>query len=111
MGSDWPVTTPEPLPQIEVGITRIPVETRDRDPLNEEERLELQTALHAFTAGSAFVNFLDGETGSITEGKAADIVVLDRDVLSPDATPIGEARAVLTLVDGEPAFAHPSIGW
>jgi predicted amidohydrolase YtcJ len=111
MGSDWPVTTPEPMAQIEVGVTRIPTEARDRDPLNARERIDLETALHAFTAGSAFVNFLDDETGSIEEGKLADIVVLDRDVMAPDATPIGEAKAVLTLVDGEPVHADASIGW
>jgi predicted amidohydrolase YtcJ len=105
-GSDWTVSTADPLPQIEVAVTRIEPGD-DSEPFLPQERLDLPTALAAFTIGSAYVNGLEEETGSIEPGKLADLVVLDRDLLSPDAGPPSEARVLLTLVEGEVVFADP----
>ena len=62
--------------------------------------LSITQALAAFTVGSAWVNHLDGVAGSIEVGKAADLVVLDRDILGPEAGHLGDSRVLLTLVDG-----------
>jgi len=110
-GSDWTVSTPNPLPQLEVAVTRISPETRDRHPLLPEEAIDLPTALQTFTAGSAHVNFLDRETGALEPPKVADLVVLDRDILDPGSGPIGDARVLLTLVEGEAVYADPGLGW
>jgi predicted amidohydrolase YtcJ len=110
-GSDWTVSTPNPLLEIEVAATRVPPDDRDAEPLLPDEALDLQTALATFTAGSAYVNFLDEETGTIEPGKLADLVVLDRDVLGPGAGPIGDAKVLLTLVEGEAVYAAPELGW
>jgi predicted amidohydrolase YtcJ len=109
-GSDWSVSTPDPLPQLEVAVTRISPETRDLEPLLPEEAIDLPTALRTFTAGSAYVNCLD-ETGTIEPGKLADLVVLDRDVLDPGAGPLGDAKVLLTLSEGEAVYADPALGW
>jgi predicted amidohydrolase YtcJ len=100
MGSDWGVSSADPLAQIEVATTRVALENRDADPLLPEERLDPERALTAFTAGSAYLNHLDRETGTIEPGKLADLAVLDRDVLAVDAGPVGEARVMLTMVGG-----------
>jgi hypothetical protein len=100
-GSDWTVSTANPLPQMEVAVTRVEHPNRDTDPLLPEEALDLEAAVAAFTRGSAYVNFLEGETGSIEPGKLADLVVLDRDLFDRGAGPIGDARVLLTLVQGE----------
>jgi predicted amidohydrolase YtcJ len=110
-GSDWTVSTADPLQQLEVAVTRIAPDTRDREPLLPQEALDLSTALRTFTAGSAYANFLDDETGTIEPGKLADLVVLDRDVLDPGSGPIGDARVLLTLVEGETVYADPGRGW
>jgi predicted amidohydrolase YtcJ len=110
-GSDWMVSTSDPLPQLEVAVTRISPETRDLEPLLPEEALDLPTALRTFTAGSAHVNFLDGETGTLELSKLADVVVLDRDILDPGNGPVGDARVLLTLVEGEAVYADPALGW
>ena len=110
-GSDWTVSTPNPLLEIEVAVTRTPTDDRGAEPLLPGEALDLPTALEAFTAGSAWVNFLDGETGTIEPGKLADLVVLDRDVLDPGAGPIGDATVLLTLVGGEAVYAAPELAW
>jgi predicted amidohydrolase YtcJ len=99
-GSDWPVTTPNPLLEMEVALTRTDVEDRDGEALFPEERLTLDEALSAFTLGSAYVNHVERETGSIEVGKQADLVILDRDIRAPDAGPLGAARVEATLVGG-----------
>ena len=100
-GSDWPVTTPNPMLEMEVAVTRTDTDARDGPALFPEERLTLDEALTAFTLGSAFVNHREAETGSIEVGKRADLAILDRDIRSPDAGPLGEAKVMATLLDGE----------
>jgi predicted amidohydrolase YtcJ len=99
-GSDWPVTTPNPLLELEVALTRTDVFNRADEPLFPQERLTLDEALAAFTFGSAYVNHRDSEVGSIEVGKRADLAILDRDIRAPEAGPLGEAKVVATLIDG-----------
>jgi predicted amidohydrolase YtcJ len=108
-GSDWNVSTPNPLLELEVAVTRVAPDDRDAEPFLPHERLDLATAVRAFTMGSAFVNHMDDVTGSIEPGKLADLVVLDRDIFGPDPGPIGDARVVLTLVDGQPVYSDVSL--
>ena len=98
LGSDWSVSTPDPLLQIEVAVTRVDPERRHADPFLPEERLDPETALAAATLGSAYVNRLEEQTGTVEPGKAADLVVLDHDSFADG--PIGDARAVLTIGGG-----------
>ena len=104
-GSDWTVSTPNPLLEIEVAVTRVAPDTRDVAPFLPDERLSLDAALRAFTVGSAYVNHLDDETGTIEVGKLADLVVLDRNIRSPDAGPIGDAAVIRTFVEGQEVFS------
>ena len=111
MGSDWSVSTPNPLVEMELAVERVADESRGlREPLLPDERLDLIDALAAFTAGSAYVNHLDGETGTLEVGKAADLAVLDRDLFDRGAGAIGEARVVGTFVEGAPVYEDPSLG-
>ena len=108
-GSDWSVSTPDVMAQVEVAVTRVSREDRTAAPFIPEEALDLPEALAAFTIGSAWVNHLDDETGSIEVGKLADLVVLDRDLFAPDAGPIGDVRVLLTLVEGEAVHEDPEL--
>jgi predicted amidohydrolase YtcJ len=111
MGSDWSVSTANPLEEIEVAVERVWLESRgEKEPFLPEERLTLAEAIHGFTLGSAYVNHLDDATGSIETGKLADLAVIDRDLFAPDAGPIGEAKVVLTTVGGEIVFEDPTLG-
>jgi predicted amidohydrolase YtcJ len=116
MGSDWGVSTPNPLEEMEVAVTRRIPKGRDepgpigeRPPFLPEEAVSLESAIAAFTAGSAYVNHLD-ETGSIAVGKLADLAILDRDVLAPGAEPVSRARVIGTFVGGASVFEDPSLG-
>lgn len=110
MGSDWAVSTADPLLQMEVAVTRVSDEHRGaRPPFLPAERLDLVDALAAFTSGTARVNHLEHETGSIEVGKAADLVVLDRDLFDGGAGEIGEARVAATFVDGVAVHEAPAL--
>ena len=105
-GSDWPVTTPNPLLEIEVATRRVAPDARDSEPFLPDEALGLDEALAAFTIGSAYVNHLDHETGTLEPGKSADLVLLDRDLRDAGAGPIGDATVAATFVAGE--RVHPT---
>jgi predicted amidohydrolase YtcJ len=111
MGSDWSVSTPNPLLEIEVAVTRVADESRGlRAPFLPEQALTLEESIRGFTMGSAFVNHLDEDTGSITVGKLADLAVVDRDLFAGDAGPIGDGRVVATVVGGELVFEAAGLG-
>ena len=104
MGSDWSVSTPDPLLEMELAVERIADESRGvREAFLPDERLDLVDALAAFTAGSAYVNHLD-ETGTLKVGKLADLAILDRDLFDRGAGAIGETRVVGTFVDGDAVY-------
>ena len=107
-GSDWSVSTADPLQEIEVAVRRVSPDHRDMEPFLPDERISLEAAVHAFTLGAAYVNGLEAETGSVSVGKLADLVVLDRDLFAPDVLP-ADARVLLTLVEGEAVFEDPAL--
>ncbi|MFW2340353.1 MAG: amidohydrolase family protein, partial [Acidimicrobiia bacterium] len=116
-GSDWPVSSPNPLWGMHVAVNRTvfegyPYGATERavtDPLLPDQRLDIETALAAYTLGSAYVNHLDDATGSIEVGKAADLVVLDQDLFKVDSSEIAEVEVLLTLIDGRPVFESPDL--
>jgi predicted amidohydrolase YtcJ len=115
MGSDWAVSSPNPLWEMHVAVNRIsPSEYQygegNAEPFLPEERLDLPTAIAGFTINSAFVNHLDDLTGSIEVGKRADLVVLDRNPFEHPEDRIAEARVVRTLVDGQRVFDAGDLG-
>ncbi|MFI8324962.1 amidohydrolase [Streptomyces sp. NPDC085529] len=98
-GSDWPVSSPNPIEGIHVAVNRRDPEAGDDRVFYPEERLDLLSALTAYTAGAAHVNGLD-DAGSLLPGHLADLVVLDRDILAAPADEIAEARVERTYVGG-----------
>ncbi|MER6125790.1 amidohydrolase [Streptomyces sp. NPDC001795] len=104
-GSDWPVSSPDPMRGIHVAVNR--VSPGESGPVFlPAERIGLTTALTAYTAGSAYVNHLD-ETGTIRPGALADLVVLDRDPYAGPPEAIGETGVALTYVGGERVYTAP----
>jgi predicted amidohydrolase YtcJ len=79
-GSDWSVTSVNPLHAIQVAVTRKALDAPHADHAwLAEERLDLTAALEAYTRGGAYLNFEESNSGSLELGKFADLVVLDRD--------------------------------
>jgi hypothetical protein len=73
-----------------------------------DERIDLALAVRAFTLGSAYVNHLDGWTGSIEPGKRADLAVVDRNLFEVDDLDggVAAARVTMTMVEGSVVFEH-----
>ena len=109
-GSDWSVTSADPLRGIQVAVTRQGLDGKP-EPFLPDEAIRLDTALAAYTIGSAHALGLEAETGSIEIGKLADLVVLSHDLFALPPTRIATARVLLTLLEGDPVHRDPAFGW
>jgi predicted amidohydrolase YtcJ len=98
MGSDWSVSTADPLAQIEVAVRRADCGT-DATPFLPEQRIPLAAAIAAFTAGSAYVNH-DDDAGTIAVGNRADLAVVDRNLFDCTDGKVAEANVELTVAAG-----------
>jgi predicted amidohydrolase YtcJ len=108
-GSDWTVSTPNVMAEVEVAVTRVSPEDRTAPPFLPDEAIDLETAVRAFTMGAAWANHRDDTTGSVSVGKLADLVVLDRDITQEPANRLGDARVLLTVIEGEAVFEDPAL--
>jgi hypothetical protein len=103
-GSDWTVSSLNPLDAIQVAITRQVPESPNGPVLIPEERADLPRMLAAYTINAAFATRLERETGSLEAGKAADLIVLDRNLFTLPVTRIQQARVLLTMLDGQAVY-------
>ncbi len=108
-GSDWSVSTANPFEEIEVAVTRMGPDGETSKPFLPDERIDLPSALAAFTINAAYVNSLEKETGSIEVGKFADLVVLDRNLFAIQPTELSETSVLLTLLEGRPVHGGFSL--
>ena len=102
-GSDWPVDTLDEWFALKVGVTRMNSPSAGADyqaRLGEDKGLTRQQALRAITLNSSYELHQDAETGSLERGKLADLIVLDRNVLTIPAEGIAETKVLQTVVGG-----------
>jgi predicted amidohydrolase YtcJ len=109
-GSDWAVSSANPLRAIHVAVNRSlqGATGPEAEPFLPDQSLDLAQALAAYTIGSAYVNHLDEDTGSVELGKLADLVVLDRDPFAAPPSEIGSTGVLATYVQGEPVYLSKS---
>ncbi len=103
-GSDWPVSSPDPLWGAHVAVNRsVPAghAPDSCEPFLPEQRLDLASALAAYTSGSARINGLEAATGAIRAGLDADFAVVDADLSHIASHEIGQAAVVQTWIRGE----------
>jgi predicted amidohydrolase YtcJ len=103
-GSDWPVTSLDPLDAMEVAVTRRSESAEAGDAWIPTERIGLDDAVRAYTVGGAYAAGLERDIGMITVGRVADLVVLDRDVFASRPVDISEARVDLTILEGRVVY-------
>jgi predicted amidohydrolase YtcJ len=103
--SDYYVTDMNPLLAIETAITRQDPWTNEGPTLNEDESVDLDTMIAAYTINGAYQMKLDQEQGSIEVGKRADFVVLDRNLFEIPSSEISDARVMLTVFDGRTVYS------
>ena len=100
-GSDCPVANPNPMFGIHAAVTR---QQRDDEPQGgwyPRQRLTVAEAVWGYTMGTALVAGREAELGSITPGKLADLIVLDRDIFAVEPMDIAQAQVVMTIFDGQ----------
>jgi predicted amidohydrolase YtcJ len=100
-GSDWPVSTVNPLDGIEVAVTHKALGLSfDKPAYVPEQQISLIEALRAYTIGSAEILGLEEHIGSIEVGKFADIIILDTNIFKVDECKIHTAKVIMTIIDG-----------
>ena len=107
-GSDYSVSSIDPLVAIEVAITRQDPYTHSGRPMNADEAVNLETMIAAYTIHGAWQMGLDKVQGSIEVGKRADLVVLDRNLFEIPASEISDASVVETIFDGRTVYKRTS---
>jgi predicted amidohydrolase YtcJ len=103
-GSDWPVGPMDPLLGIYAAATRATIDGLQPGGWVPEQRITVEEAVRGFTQGGAFAEFAEAEKGTISVGKLADVVVLDRDIFSLPPQAVREARVDLTICGGRVVF-------
>ncbi|MGN0649664.1 MAG: amidohydrolase [Oscillospiraceae bacterium] len=98
---DTPVTKQSPIFAIHNAVNRL---TRSGRVLGEEYRITPQEALKAVTINAAYQIFEERSKGSIEEGKLADFVILDRDILTVPAQEIKNIKVLETIKEGQTVY-------
>src|ERR1051326_8282612 len=96
-GSDWTVAPLNPLEGLKAAVTRQTLDGKHPNGWIPEQKITLDEALRAFTFGSAYAEFAETVKGTITPGKIADLVILDRDLYSIDPSEIDKAHVTTTI--------------
>lgn len=107
-GSDWTVTTANPLDAIQVAVTRCGLEENPDKVFLPEERVSLPEILSAYTINGAYLAHWERETGSLEAGKSADLIVLDKNLFSIDPREIHKTKILWTLFQGRPVHRDPN---
>ncbi len=100
IGSDCPVCDPSPLVGIHAAVTRARGDGSPEGGWHPQQKISVEEAVHACTAAPARASGVQDRLGSITRGKRADIVVLDRDIYTIDPMDIINTRVSMTVFDG-----------
>ncbi|MHC8380368.1 amidohydrolase [Pseudomonas sp. LB3P14] len=99
--SDWPVSTPNPWNAMAQAITR----DGPLGVLNADERIDRETMFYAYTLNAARTIGLEKQIGSLSPGKQADFIVLDRDVFSVDNKALHDTQVLQTWFAGREVYA------
>jgi len=108
-GSDWPVTSMNPLEAIQVGVTRRDPALPGGEAFIPEERVDLPQMIASYTIHGAYLSFQEKETGSLEAGKLADFIILNCNLFDVPAAEIHKVKVQATYLEGTPVFQDE--GW
>lgn len=100
-GSDHPIADLNPMRGIYRAIARLSEDKLPVDGWCPDEKLSLADSIKAYTIGSAYQMWLDDVTGTLENGKFADIAVLDRNLFKVETKEILETTVVMTMLGGK----------
>ena len=107
-GTDWNVAPLNPMLTLYAATTRATLDGKNPNGWFPEQKLTVAEAVQAYTMGSAYAEFQDGEKGSITPGKLADMVILNDDIFQIDLVKIRDVKVTKTIVGGKVVWESPS---
>jgi predicted amidohydrolase YtcJ len=99
-GSDWAVVTLNPWEGIQTAVTRQTADGTPKDGFVPSQRLTVAQAVEGYTLGAAFAGHREKTEGSLVTGKAADVIIVDRNIFEIDPRTIGDTTVVATIVGG-----------
>jgi predicted amidohydrolase YtcJ len=99
-GSDWFVAPPDVNMGLYAAVTRRTLDNKRPDGWVPEQKISLEEALRAYTAGSAYAGFRESDLGTLAPGRRADFTVFDRDLTAIPPAELAEAKVRATVVDG-----------
>jgi predicted amidohydrolase YtcJ len=105
-GSDAPIEELDPWAGVVAGVTRT---LDDRPPWRPEEALTLEQALHATCVAPSWLSHDERVRGTLLPGRAADLVVLDRDPFACEPEELAQVRVVATMLAGR--WVHNPPPW
>ncbi len=99
--SDVPVVSCDPFVNLRSAVTRL---TQDGQYMGRNQGVTIDEALRMFTINGAYASFEESIKGSITEGKLADLTVLNTDPRTVEPEQLNTLQADLTMIDGKVVF-------
>lgn len=105
-GTDFPVEDISPLKTFYAAVARKDLKGFPEGGFQPENKIKKKDALRAMTIWAAYSNFEEEEKGSLEEGKVADFVILDQDIMKIDEDKIPSTKVMATFVNGEKVFSR-----
>ena len=112
-GSDWPISSADPLQEMHVAVNRVkserlgrPGEPECEDPFLPAQAITVDEAIGAFTSGVDWVNHEEDEAGRLLPGMRADVAVLDQDLYAIPSGEIGASSVVTTVASGNVVYGE-----
>tara|TARA_R110000772_G_scaffold14520_17_gene41952 strand:+ start:3221 stop:4894 length:1674 start_codon:yes stop_codon:yes gene_type:complete len=103
-GTDVPVESSNPFPGLAVAMTREDANGQPFGGWFPDERLTREQAWHAYTVGAAYASFAEDRIGSLTKGKRADFLIIDKDILLATPQEIRNMTVEQTWIGGRPVY-------
>ncbi len=103
-GSDWFVAPPRPLEGIYAAVTRRTLDDKNPNGWVPAQKITVEEALRAYTAGGAYAAFDDGNRGMLSIGMLADFAILERDITAIPVAQIRDVKVMRTVVGGRTVF-------
>lgn len=105
VGSDYPVTSMNPLEAIQKALTRKEINSKHA-PLSPEQNLSLSEAIYAYTMGGAYAQHVNKVAGSLEVGKSADFIVLDKNLFKIPLEEIYKTSIIYTYYKGAKVYVN-----
>ena len=106
LSSDFPVEKMNPFHGIYAAVTRQDLSGQPAGGWYPEEKLTVLQAVRGFTTEAAYAAFQEDSLGSLVQGRRADFIVIDRDIIAGKPEDIPGTTVITTFFDGNPVYGR-----